>query len=79
MYPFLQFNDAVATQDGDDDPMNHVTSDLGVSEEVNKTPERGRDVSNMENRGDSQEEDEDDVEHPGEVSMGRKLWTFLTT
>lgn len=60
--------------------MNQVTSDLGVSEEVNKTPERRKDVSNMENRSDSQEEDDDDdVEHPGEVSMGRKLWTFLTT
>lgn len=73
----------MGTQDGDDDPMNQVTSDLGVSEEVYKTPERRRDVSKMENRGDSQEEDDDDddddVEHPGEVSMGRKLWTFLTT
>lgn len=75
-----QFNDAVGTQYGDDDPINHVISDLGVSEEVNKTPERAREVSNIENRSDSQEEDDDDdVEHPGEVSMGRKLWTFLTT
>ncbi|KAH0919653.1 hypothetical protein HID58_027313 [Brassica napus] len=39
-------------------------------EDVNRTPER---------EYDGEEEDESDTEHPGNVSIGKKLWTFLTT
>ncbi|KAF8091601.1 hypothetical protein N665_0441s0008 [Sinapis alba] len=38
-------------------------------EDVNKTPEREYDG----------EEDESETEHPGNVSIGKKLWIFLTT
>lgn len=31
------------------------------------------------NDGDSEDESEEDIEHPGEVSIGRKLWTFIST
>ncbi|KAL1208795.1 Protein CROWDED NUCLEI 1 [Cardamine amara subsp. amara] len=41
-----------------------------MSEDVNKTPERADSDG---------EEDESDAEHPGKVSIGKKLWTFLTT
>ncbi|CAH8360607.1 unnamed protein product [Eruca vesicaria subsp. sativa] len=37
---------------------------------VNRTPERD---------GNDSEEDESETEHPGNVSIGKKLWTFLTT
>ncbi|XP_031390369.1 protein CROWDED NUCLEI 1 [Punica granatum] len=48
-----------------------------LSEEVNGTPDRVREGSdyNALESGDSDEE----REHPGEVSMGKKLWTFFTT
>ncbi|CAH8383076.1 unnamed protein product [Eruca vesicaria subsp. sativa] len=43
-------------------------------EDVNKTPQR---VDSGNEYGD--EEDESESEHPGKVSIGKKLWTFLTT
>lgn len=62
-----------------------------MSEEVNGTPQRagkyadgdeyrseshGNDASHIE---DEDEDDEEESQHPGEVSIGKKLWTFLTT
>lgn len=57
-----------------------------VSKEVNGTPDRtgerdgtpdaDRDHQGEESEGD---EDEDEPMHPGETSIGKKLWTFFTT
>lgn len=63
---------------------------VSVSEEVNGTPEvagkygnRGEYKSeSCEVVGDEDGDDDDDdeeAEHPGEASIGKKLWTFFTT
>lgn len=56
---------------------------VSLSEEVNGTPEiAGKYGDRDEYKSESCEEDGDDEEeseHPGEVSIGKKLWTFFTT
>ncbi|KAL6551664.1 hypothetical protein OROGR_007818 [Orobanche gracilis] len=51
--------------------------EVGLSEEVNKTDEDFKTESRGED--DNNDGDEDEVDHPGQVSIGKKLWTFLTT
>lgn len=51
-------------------PKRTGESAAASEEDVNRTPER---------EYDGEEEDESDTEHPGNVSIGKKLWTFLTT
>ncbi|XP_024022317.1 protein CROWDED NUCLEI 1 [Morus notabilis] len=79
------------TEDGFVDATKNMVENTALSEEVNGTPERGREYADgddyrSESQGDDasnvEDEDEDDDEesqHPGEVSIGKKLWTFLTT
>lgn len=79
------------TEDGFVDATKNTVENTALSEEVNGTPERGREYADgddyrSESQGDDasnvEDEDEDDDEesqHPGEVSIGKKLWTFLTT
>lgn len=65
-----------------------------MSEEVNGTPEGAGEYGDgdeyrSESRGDDaaegdigerdDEDDDEESEHPGEVSIGKKLWTFFTT
>ncbi|XVF71681.1 hypothetical protein PTKIN_Ptkin12aG0059200 [Pterospermum kingtungense] len=60
-----------------------------LSEEVNGTPEEvgeygdGNDYrSESPSEGlkdEGEDDDEDDLEHPGEVSIGKRLWKFLST
>ncbi|KAL2531958.1 Protein CROWDED NUCLEI 1 [Abeliophyllum distichum] len=65
---------------------NTSLDDMVMSEEVNGT-EGARDYSDEELRTETREEDDDDnddgdddeVDHPGEASISKKLWTFLTT
>ncbi|CAK9326346.1 unnamed protein product [Citrullus colocynthis] len=60
---------------------------VSLSEEVNGSPEnagkygdRGEYRSeSCEEVGNEDEDDEEESEHPGEVSIGKKLWTFFTT
>lgn len=51
------------------------------SEEVNGTPEQSREYQGDRSGADGEVEDGDDdeVEHPGEVSISKKVWKFLTT
>ncbi|KAL9231343.1 hypothetical protein vseg_006582 [Gypsophila vaccaria] len=72
-------------------PIIHKTVQMTVettvlSEEVNETPVRGveyDDGRSGSSRGSSGDDDDDlgddEVEHPGEASIGKKLWKFLTT
>lgn len=58
--------------------------DLAMSEEVNGTEGERGEYSGEEFRSESRDEDDNEgddneVNHPGEVSIGKKLWTFLTT
>ncbi|XP_016454460.1 nuclear matrix constituent protein 1 [Nicotiana tabacum] len=75
------------------DIANELVDDTGLSEEVNGTPEgpSGYSVYDEEHKGEQDEDDdgkneednegneEEEVQHPGEVSIGKKIWTFITT
>ncbi|KAI3452126.1 hypothetical protein Pfo_008791 [Paulownia fortunei] len=82
------FKNAGGTHGGHVDTGNTSVEDMVLSEEVNGTAEGAREYSGEEFKSESRgEEDDDDnndgdgdeVDHPGEVSIGKKLWTFLTT
>ncbi|KAK6129098.1 hypothetical protein DH2020_037171 [Rehmannia glutinosa] len=69
------------------DTANNYMEVMGLSEEVNETAEGAMEYSEdfkTESNGegdddDNNDGDDDEVAHPGEVSIGKKLWTFLTT
>lgn len=58
------------------------TESIVQSEEVNGTPDQHGDYGDEEYSVAEEEEEDDDEEeavHPGEASIGKKLWKFLTT
>ncbi|XP_063945127.1 nuclear matrix constituent protein 1 isoform X2 [Daucus carota subsp. sativus] len=76
------FHGINATSESQDrDAANQLVSDTMLSEEVNGTPEQSRGYQNQGDTSGAEGEDEDgdEVEHPGEVSMRKKVWKFLTT
>lgn len=77
-------NDAVDNQESRDNMANELLDDRGLSEEVNETPKRpsAYGVNGDEGSDDSDDDgdnEEEEIEHPGEVSVGKKIWTFITT
>ncbi|KAK8569096.1 hypothetical protein V6N13_106974 [Hibiscus sabdariffa] len=85
-----QCETAPDTKDGSAGATHTFDVNMALSEEVNGTPEGDgeygdgddyKSESHSEELKDEDENDEEDdeTEHPGEVSIGKKLWTFLTT
>ncbi|KAL0332273.1 UNVERIFIED_CONTAM: protein CROWDED NUCLEI 1 [Sesamum calycinum] len=79
------FKIAGDTHGGRVDTANTSVDDV-VGSEVNGMAEGTRDYSHEEFKSeshggedDNNDGDDDEVDHPGEVSIGKKLWTFLTT
>jgi hypothetical protein len=78
------------TQDDYDDTTRTFASNMALSEEVNGTADDAEDHDaeyKSESRGedadpvddDDENEFDDDYQRPGETSVGKKLWKFLTT
>ncbi|KAL3624136.1 hypothetical protein CASFOL_032952 [Castilleja foliolosa] len=61
------------------DTANTGAEGVGLSEEVNGTADEAMEYSFRTESQEDDDEDDDEVDHPGEVSVGKKLWTFLTT
>ncbi|KAH6774664.1 hypothetical protein C2S51_013068 [Perilla frutescens var. frutescens] len=85
-------SNATASEFSADSPFKYAGGTNGgrantaLSEEVNGTVgkreysgEEFRSESRGEDDNDNNDGDDDEVDHPGQASIGKKLWTFLTT
>lgn len=84
----VQSEKIVEIQDGYGETTRIAANNTALSEEVNGTPDdagnhdaeyrseesHGEDAGRADN-----EEDDEDIGHPGEASIGKKLWNFFTT
>lgn len=85
----LQSQKVVETHDDFDNTARTFASNMALSEEVNGTADDAEDHDaeyRSESRGVEDEEEEneeneidEDYQQPGETSVGKKLWKFLTT
>lgn len=82
----FQSQRVVGTQDGDGDGDTRTfASSMAMSEEVNGTADDAEEEYRSESHGedaggvDIEDEDEEGYQHPGEASIGKKLWKFFTT
>ncbi|KAK4284273.1 hypothetical protein QN277_001128 [Acacia crassicarpa] len=79
----VQSEKIVEIQDDYDETARNAANHSALSEEVNGTPDDARDhdeYRSEESHGEGADNVEDvDIGHPGEASIGKKLWTFLTT
>lgn len=75
----MQFKTPSEIVNDDVDPAKSV-EETGLSEEVNDTPEYGNeDESGSTIPEEAANDYDDELEQPGEVSIGKKIWTFFTT
>ncbi|XWS75406.1 hypothetical protein CRYUN_Cryun01aG0084300 [Craigia yunnanensis] len=85
-----QCETALDTKDGDAGSTKKLDANMALSEEVNGTPEgvgefgdgndyKSESLSERLKYEGEDDDEEDDLEHPGEVSIGKKLWNFFTT
>ncbi|KAK2971512.1 hypothetical protein RJ640_017881 [Escallonia rubra] len=83
----VQFKTPVDIVDDSSDAAKLVER-IEMSEEVNGTPERGgedeiRSIVDGDDTSDGIDDDvdqgDDESDHPGQASIGKKLWTFFTT
>ncbi|EEF36393.1 DNA double-strand break repair rad50 ATPase, putative [Ricinus communis] len=83
-----RFEQLEVVSDTDADSTRNLVEYAALSEEVNGTPDEGgefgvaeeyRSESHRGDEDDEEDEDEDESVHPGEASIGKKLWTFFTT
>ncbi|PRQ53157.1 hypothetical protein RchiOBHm_Chr2g0163401 [Rosa chinensis] len=85
---FVRCGTLADTQDGGADGVENSAENMAVSE-ANGSTEGGQEyVDGEEYRSESRgedanliedDDDDDESEHPGEASIGKKVWTFLTT
>lgn len=81
LHVVFQSEKIVEIEDGYDDTRRNAANNAVLSEEVSGTPDDAecQSESHGKDAAVDNEEDDDVYEHPGEASIGKKLWNFLTT
>lgn len=75
----MQFKSTTDTVDENADAPKSIENTV-LSEEVNGTSEYvDEDESGSRVLEDEEDDDDDDSYHPGEASIGKKLWNFFTS
>ncbi|KAF3432587.1 hypothetical protein FNV43_RR27327 [Rhamnella rubrinervis] len=73
----VRFKTPVNIEDNADEAKSVENTELSV--EVNGVSEYGGEDVNESTIHESDDDCDDELEHPGEVSVGKKIWTFFTT